>query len=149
MSILPEDRLKYNDFILEQIKELGCLAYDREAIVWHYTTGPGFVGIVESGSLYATQVACLNDSTEIRYALKLYRDALTELREKNAQDTDAQEFLSQVIAMSSDDPSSPSHGPSRFFVTCFSSVEDDLNQWRAYSPLGARTGMLSVFGRRV
>jgi len=39
---------------------------DPELIVWHYTSGPGLISIIESGTLYSTQVSCLNDATEIR-----------------------------------------------------------------------------------
>jgi hypothetical protein len=98
------------------------------------------VGIIESGSIYATQVACLNDSTEIRYALKLYRDALIELREKRGGNKSDHQFLTKVLETSTEDPAAPSHGPSRYFVTCFSRLEDDLNQWRAYSEEGGENG---------
>lgn len=37
-----------------------------------------------------------------------------------------------MTAALSDEPESPSHAPSMYFVTCFSEEEDDLSQWRAY-----------------
>jgi hypothetical protein len=113
-----------------------------------YTTGPGLLGMVESGTIYATQVACLNDSTEIRYTFKLYRDALAELKDKNSEDGDAGRFLAKLLDSSSDDPAIPSHGPSRFFVACFSRLEDDLNQWRAYSEVGGENGYSIGFHAR-
>jgi DUF2971 family protein len=148
MAVLAEDTTQYNDLVISQIKELGCLAYEPETIVWHYTTGRGLLGIIESGTIYATQVACLNDSTEIRYALRLYHDALVLLQEKNIADADAHRFLGKVIETFADDPALPSHAPSRFFVACFSRLEDDLNQWRVYSETGGENGYAIGFRAR-
>ena len=90
--------------------------------------------------MYATQVACLNDSTEIRYASKLFRDAVTDLRKGLAEDHDAADFLDKVVQLVSEQPNIPSHSPSRFFVVCFSAEEDDLSQWRAYGEQGGENG---------
>ncbi len=148
MPVLQPDREKYQTFIVDQIKRMGCLEFDPETILWHYTTGPGLLGIIESGTIHATQASCLNDSTEIRYASKLYRDALIELREKKAEDADAQQFLSKVLELTQEDPAAPIHGPSRFFVACFSPQEDDLSQWRAYSDSGGENGYAIGFVAR-
>jgi Protein of unknown function (DUF2971) len=148
MPVLPEDAQQYQNFITERIKALGCLEYDREAVLWHYTTTPGLLGIIESGTIHATQVACLSDSSEIRYAGKLYRDALTELQHKHSEEDDAKQFLSRVLEATAEIPDSPSHGPSRFFVACFSIEEDDLSQWRAYGEPGGENGYALGFRAR-
>jgi DUF2971 family protein len=140
MPVLQPDREKYQAFVYDKVNRLGCLEFDPETILWHYTTGSGLLGIIESGTIHATHVACLNDSTEIRYASKLYRDALIELQEKNAEDADAHLFLNKVLEMTNEDPAIPIHAPSRFFVACFSPQEDDLSQWRAYSDPGGENG---------
>jgi hypothetical protein len=148
MPLTKEDIEQYQTFVADQINELGCFAIEPASTVWHYTTGRGLLGIIESGTIFATQVACLNDSTEIRYAMKLYRDALTDLQQANATDTDANRFLTELLAWSSDDPALPIHGSSRFFVACFSRLEDDLNQWRAYSEPGGENGYAIAFHAR-
>jgi hypothetical protein len=39
--------------------------------LYHYTTGNGLIEIIKSGELWATQVACLNDSSELLYPIEL------------------------------------------------------------------------------
>jgi hypothetical protein len=48
-------------------------------VVWHYTTGESLLKIIESGMLFSTQVACLNDSSEIRYSAGQLRKVLVNL----------------------------------------------------------------------
>jgi hypothetical protein len=140
MPVHPDDVAEYQKFTLEQISALESVKYDPETTLWHYTNGQGLIGILESGAIHATHVACLNDSTEIRYATKLLRDALIELKQKKADDLQANQFLSSVLELTSENPAVPNHAPSRFFVACFSTIEDDLSQWRAYSESGGENG---------
>ena len=148
MPILPEDREKYKQFIINRLIDLDSVTYPPETIVWHYTTGVGLLGIIESGAIYATHVACLNDSTEIRYAVKLYYDALESVRQKSAGDPEAIKFLTKVLEINLDDPKLPRHGSSPYFVACFSNLEDDLPQWRAYSESGGENGYAIGFHAR-
>jgi hypothetical protein len=136
MPATDKEKARYQDFIVDQVKALGCVPIDPEATLWHYTNGAGFIGIVESGTIYATQVACLNDSTEIRYATKLYRDAVIELQRAEHDNEVSNQFLTKLLEGMPENPALPAHGPSRFFVACFSSRDDDLAQWRAYSDGG-------------
>jgi hypothetical protein len=141
MPIHPEDIAQYQAFVIEQVKNvLKSVEYDPETTLWHYTNGKGLIGILETGAIHATQVACLNDSTELRYASKLLRDALTELRQKRIDDLEDEKFLSKVLELTLENPAAPIHAPSRFFVACFSSQQDDLSQWRAYSEPGGENG---------
>lgn len=64
---------------------------DQE-IVWHYTNGKGFLGILQSSTLYATQVAALNDSKEADYATDLFKNAVNRLVIEKNGDSDAVEF---------------------------------------------------------
>jgi Protein of unknown function (DUF2971) len=105
---------------------------DPEVIVWHYTSGNGLIGIVESGTLYSTQVSCLNDATEIRYAASKLREALTALLPTLAADEPALAMVKKYIELMQDDDVAPNNVQLPFFVTCFSSIEDDLSQWRSY-----------------
>jgi hypothetical protein len=148
MPVLPTDNEKYQAFVIDVVKRLGCVQYDPEAIVWHYTTGDGLLGIIESGSIHATQASCLNDSTEIRYASNLFHDALITLREGMAGEADAHQFLTKVVELSNENPETPIAAPSRFFVSCFSAQEDDLSQWRAYSDPGGENGYAIGFVAR-
>lgn len=43
---------KYREFVEQQIKQLGSLDFDGEAILWHYTNGGGLLGILESETCF-------------------------------------------------------------------------------------------------
>jgi hypothetical protein len=73
---MPTRVEKFRDFTLAQVSRLGSFDYDFNAVLWHYTTGVGLKAILESGTLFATQVSCLNDSSEIRYAIGMFKKAL-------------------------------------------------------------------------
>ena len=105
---------------------------DPEQVVWHYTSGPGLISIIESGTIFATQVSCLNDATEIRYAASLLREALTSLLLGMKDDDPAAKFAKSYIELMQDDDAAPNSVGLPYFVSCFSTLEDDLSQWRSY-----------------
>jgi hypothetical protein len=137
MSLITEDdRKQYDAFVVDQLRDLGCYDYDPDATIWHYTKGPGLIGIIGSGTLRATDVYCLNDSTEVQYGQNLYREALRYLQEKSKEDEAVRNFLNIYLSAGNEEfsPDSP------FFISCFSQRRDDLSQWRAYSEEGGENG---------
>jgi|SRR5580704_488653 hypothetical protein len=94
-------------------------------LLWHYTNGNALLKILESKSLLATQVACLNDSDEIMYASHLLADAIKEVA-ASATEPEAK-FLNGYFATDLDYSTPLAH-----FVTCFSRKKDDISQWQAY-----------------
>jgi hypothetical protein len=102
-------------------------------MLWHYTGGQGLLGIISSQSIYATHVSCLSDSSEIRYASFVFRQALARLAQKQAADSPDAVFLATALKYFEDDPTSPNHVGLPNFVACFSEIRDDLSQWRAYA----------------
>jgi hypothetical protein len=127
MPVTDEERSKYLNYVTELATKLKCLDVDKDERVWHYTTGDTLISILESGTLFATQVACLNDSTEVLYGSKLLREAFLALPPETATSEEERKLLERFKV----DDSSPSE-PSNWFVTCFSKEKDDLSQWRAY-----------------
>jgi hypothetical protein len=132
MPVTPEENQKYGEFVVAKAKDLGILDFDPNTIVWHYTNGAGFLGIIQSSTIHATQVSSLNDRTETKYASDLFKVAITKLMEEKKDDPVAYGFLQKVLEYVKDDPVSPTHGSSKFFVTCFSAEEDSLDQWIKY-----------------
>jgi hypothetical protein len=43
-------------------------------ILWYYTSASTFADILQSMSVWSTQISCLNDHTEFPYAVRLLRD---------------------------------------------------------------------------
>ena len=113
--------------------------------LFHYTTINGLWGILDKGRLWGTHVAFLNDAQELEYGIEA---AITTLQEHgdNLQSSD--------LDQGSEDPElgngsllrgvgdflerhrdmfKPALAP---FVTCLSSSEDQLSQWRGYGKAG-------------
>jgi hypothetical protein len=118
--------------VSEQVNALGSLDFSGDVLLWHYTNGDRLIGIVESGTLYSTQVSCVNDSSEVRYGQALFKKALTDLVSKYERNDAVKQLLRRYLKLFEEDPKMPSHAPSPFFIACFSSEEDNLSQWRAY-----------------
>src|SRR4051812_47152814 len=132
MPVTPEENENFRVFVSQKAEQIGLFDFKPEDIVWHYTDGPGFLGIIQSGSIYATQVASLNDLNETKYATDLFKAAIRQLIEEKKDDEVARGFLHRVLDFVKDDPTTPTHGTSKFFVACFSAEEDDLSQWDRY-----------------
>src|SRR5579863_114682 len=132
MPMTLEENEKYRRFVSGVAIEMGIFDFQGDQIVWHYTDGPGFLGILQSSTLYATQVASLSDARETKYATDLYKEAVKELIAEKKDDAAAVSFLNRVLEYVKEEPNSPTHGTSKFFVTCFSADEDELTQWDRY-----------------
>src|SRR5207302_7163681 len=91
-------------------------------------SGQSLVSIIESGEIWATQVSCLNDESELRYAVRLLRQALHDRRAAATPTPDEEYLYDRIEAELSVDTTASSE----WFVACFSQVDDDLSQWRAY-----------------
>ena len=145
MPITQEEEAKYLQFLQEQVNTLECLVgdADRNQFVWHYTTGDALISIIESGTIYATQVSCLNDSTEVRYGENLLRDAFINLQDNCPHGEGARQLLERILKANNGENDSREKMPSDWFVACFSKEKDDLSQWRAYG--GGENGFAIAF----
>jgi hypothetical protein len=95
--------------------------------LYHYTTGNGLIEIIKSGELWATQVACLNDSSELLYPIELL---VSKVCAKSKSPISLEEgFLLKQIEKGLSAPTIDTEGR---FIACFSEDGDDLSQWRAY-----------------
>ncbi len=148
MPITQAEHAKYREFTGNMMKRLGAFDFDGETILWHYTTGPGLLGILESGQIFATQVACLNDSSETTYATELFKSAIEKFSETLAPDDIGKTLLQHIKSEFREETGQASSSPSKFFVTCFTTQRDDLSQWRAYSEVGGENGYTIGFKAR-
>ena len=130
MSVTNDEAINYRDFVGRIARGNGCFDFEPDQLVWHYTDGPGLLGILESSRLHATQVSALNDAKETRYASELFIQAVRHLIEERAAEPDVVKFLNTLIDFSEENVEA--HVRSKFFVVCFSGEEDDLSQWDRY-----------------
>jgi hypothetical protein len=99
-------------------------------IIWHYTSGAALIQIIESGEMWATQMGCLNDASELRHAITLVRRAAEERRGALTRPSEEDRTFFNVIDEYLKPELAQTVGQ---FVACFSTKGDDLSQWRAYS----------------
>lgn len=95
--------------------------------IWHYTSASGLIGILKSGQIWSTQIACLNDTLELAYFGNLVHAAGRVWR---AQNTDP--ALAVMLRIADEGLASRDFASLGYFVACFSEIEDDLGQWRGY-----------------
>ena len=132
MPVTPQENESYQKFVTNIAQEIGVLDYKPDDIIWHYTNGEGLLGILQSSTLYATQVAALNDAKETEYATDLFKDAINQVISEKAGDENAIAFLNAVLDFVKEEPENPTRGISKFFVTCFCADSDDVTQWDRY-----------------
>lgn len=104
------------------------MALHDDDFLYHYTTPDGLIGIVESRTLWATDVFYLNDSEEFALGIQIARDYMKDLKERaNSEPTVGrlEWLLSEFKGI----------GPLRkrtVYVSSLSVKDDQLSQWRAY-----------------
>lgn len=119
------DKKKIADFLWSYHQQISSIP---NGPLYHYTTGENFIKIIQSGELWATQAACLNDTTELTYATEqILQRVKGKLSTPHNRDIDpALTWISNVLG-------APGSEISPMFVACFSEQRDHLSQWRAYS----------------
>lgn len=105
-------------------------------VVYHYTDSAGLLGILSSGSVWATDYRFLNDSSELAYTFSL---AAGIAADQVAQaDGLGASFLEYVATNARPEV----YDETPYYLACFSAVQNSLSQWRAY---GGRQGFSLTF----
>lgn len=124
---------------------------ESEKILFHYTSLEGLMGIIDSKSIWATNVLYLNDASELNYSIILLRKQIHNYKDNipidgnwlykiSFFDSLVDNFNQLIIDTNI----------LGFFVCSFSEEKDLLSQWRGYCPkgigfsLGFRLSDLSV-----
>ncbi|SFJ54474.1 Protein of unknown function [Paenibacillus sp. UNC496MF] len=117
--------------------------------VYHYTSMHGLIGIIESKLMWATNYNYLNDSSEFKYGIQIFKDTVTEIISETQNP-----LVINLLETSRE------HFGSRYemYITCFCEESNLLSQWRGYAnngggfSLGIHTAMFrhwsafSVYG---
>jgi hypothetical protein len=110
-------------------------AFRPPETLYHYTSSVGLRGVLETGSIWATDLEFLNDEQELRYGL----DQLLPILRDRVSECTGSRLASAIL-----DNLSNSQG-ARHFVACFCEEGDLLSQWRGYaSPGGYSLGVRTV-----
>jgi hypothetical protein len=94
--------------------------------LYHYTDHAGLVGIVKSGTLWATHIRHLNDESDVRYSRNLLAALTDRLHPEFGGDWAAGVVRDAVAAVASSSTSPDT------FVASLCDGGDNLGQWRGY-----------------
>ncbi len=94
----------------------------RPPTLCHYTDQAGLLGILTTRSIWASDLLSLNDSAEYSYGFQLVLEEVERRIERG--DAGAGQLYSEIAGYAR--PESP------LGVAAFSTLRDDLSQWRAY-----------------
>ena len=121
-----DEHQKYVSFVGSQINSV--LGQIPTTPLWHYTTGHSVINIVREASLWSTQLACVNDRSELMYATRKLQNALEDYVKSHTLSSDEKYLYDRIQERIGDDIAA-----SYWFVACLSAVGDDLSQWRGYA----------------
>ncbi len=98
-------------------------------LLYHYTSLTGLMGIVESKSLYATDIRFFNDAAEIQHTANLLRYEIARRLDQYGSNTKLLNQLQQWVS----DRLTNGH---MLFVVSFTASGNLLSQWRGYCQKG-------------
>lgn len=96
-------------------------------LVYHYTSLEGFVGIIQSRSLWLSDYSYLNDRRELTHGV----DVVCEVADEMLR-THPESAVGELLLAWKRNLSATTH---RVCIVSFSADEDSLSQWRAYGPI--------------
>ncbi|MEZ7498598.1 DUF2971 domain-containing protein [Flavobacterium sp. Arc3] len=102
---------------------------ENSEIVYHYVTLESFLSIVESQSLYFTNLYYLNDRKEYNHGVEIILDTLKHQAYNETSE-------SKLKILNYIEKNLESNNKSSRYVACFSKNGDLLSQWRAYGNQG-------------
>lgn len=129
LQSLLEDHKKTSDAICDSFpNELASTP--TPPVIYHYTDDHGLKGILETGSLWFTDLFNLNDPSELNHGIKHALDVLKSIADNGSPEVKI--FYDQFTKALAGNIEGTAH----YFVCCFSKTDDDLGQWRAYADDG-------------
>jgi len=104
-------------------------------VLWHYTSMQGFIGIIETKRVWATDIRHLNDRKEFEHGKDLIRAQIDSLRIEPDDELGTQKLLIDILERDLDKGffNTPNE---EIYVSSFSAKGDQLSQWRGYTPSG-------------
>lgn len=101
--------------------------------LYHYTTLAGLLGILNSGTMWASDLGFLNDPEEITYGSKVIHDHVSKRLERSDDPITKAACVSilEATRFRADSWKGPY---SRCFSFSLSEADDLLSQWRGYAP---------------
>lgn len=102
------------------------------ATLYHYTDASGFKGILESGTLWFTDIFSLNDTSELKHGVEVACQLLDKASSRADASPTCKEFAKTVSSVLLENVETSAN----YFVCCFTDNGDDLSQWKGYADDG-------------
>lgn len=106
-----------------------------DGLLYHYTSQPGLLGIIQSRQIWATNLLFLNDPMELNYAIQLVQNNIDKIKETLPQ-KDAK-FVSEFSEHLNEINYADTQSFEAIYVCSFSENGNQLSQWRGYCPDGS------------
>ena len=97
-------------------------------VLYHYTTVEGLLGIINTNVIFATSYPFLNDSSEIVYGRRIFKNIINEKLDKNC-DMKTKLLYNECLRLID-------QNNFRIYITCFCEKGNLLSQWRGYAKNG-------------
>jgi hypothetical protein len=101
-------------------------------VLYHYTTANGLLGILRTSTLWASNLTCMNDFSELRYATNLIDKEL-----RAALELSDCELSKHLLSNEDVSPFSAISHKYSVYACCFCKEGNSLSQWRAYAEKAA------------
>lgn len=121
----------------DQLKKKEYLKRYPSSPLYHYTDANGLKGIIESKSLWLTDIKYMNDANELTYAQNLIKNVVED---KSFEYSEHRPFFKKLEWFS--DPFEDSFD---VYATCFCEEEGLLSQWRSYGAYCIEFDLTSPF----
>lgn len=141
--IMSKTAVEKRQEILENVSEEFSLFWyelhkDFPPVLWHYTDAGGLLGMLQNNQLWFTDAKCLNDYSEMSYAITVIEEIINEhLQNENYSPLVVEylkDMLASVLYRVRSDKEMGFMNPA--FVCCFCEEKDSLHLWRAYTNNG-------------
>lgn len=110
-----------------EVRRLNLTSKRSPEFVYHYTTLEGFVGIVQSRSIWLSDYSYLNDKRELTHGVETIREVIAEMSQSKRTTA-----VTELLQAWDRELTAPSH---RVCIASFSGEDDSLSQWRAYGSI--------------
>jgi len=143
----PEDHRTIDAVTAGPCKQFRDACYDKwkstqpqrpPKIVYHYTNAEAFQKIVNSGTLWASDIRYMNDASEVTYVSDILKSVIKDAT-KSVHKDDEHELLERIANTFN------VTDMRRVFSLCFSELPDSIPQWIEYA--GRRGGF--AMGMRI
>ena len=121
-------KMQLSDVIMANIftnEKLGK-RFPSPKTIYHYTSISGLISIIESQSIFCTNINFLNDKKEFKHGVSIIEKVIQKLKKENLENSVlemVEKHIDQIYK-------------GERYVTCFSKDGDLLSQWRAYANQG-------------